>query len=201
MATSNLAQLGFKWTHVVKVPEIKKILHAWHLQQEGMCCAISGAVLTLKAQQIANHLGVSNLKFLNGWLQSYKQCYNVWHFRFHGEAALVDESAVSNTQTRIQAILSGYNLRDIYNFDESGLFYWMPPDRGLATSQLSGVKGDKAQIIPGFTMNADGSDIHAPMFIGHACRPRCFAKKDASAFGFHYYWNKKAWMTASIFQW
>ncbi|KAG2354157.1 hypothetical protein BDR07DRAFT_1494994 [Suillus spraguei] len=38
----------------------------------------------------------------------------------------------------------GYELRDIFNMDETGLFYGMPPDRGLADKKFSGVKGRKA---------------------------------------------------------
>ena len=200
-AKSNPAQLGFKRTRAVKVPDVENILRAWHLQQEGMKRAVSGRVLVAKAQQIAHHLGVTNLKFSNGWLQSYKQRYNVRHYKFHGEAASVDLSSVAAARARIQALLQGYHPRNIYNFDESGLCYRMPPDRGLASTQLSGVKGDKTRITLGFTVNADGSDIRAPLFIGHARKPRCFERKEGSALGFNYYWNKKAWMTGSIFQW
>ena len=94
-----------------------------------------------------------------------------------------------------------YGVADkaIYNFDETGLYYRMPPDRGLATTQLSGVKGDKTRITLGFIANADGSDIRPPLYIGKARRPHCFKKKDGSSYGFSYYWNKKAWMTGSIF--
>ena len=76
----------------------------------------------------------------------------------------------------------------------------MPPDRGLATQQMSGVKGDKTRITLGFTVNADGTDIRPPFIIGHAHKPQCFERKDGSDLGFDYHWNKKAWMTGVLFQ-
>ena len=103
-------------------------------------------------------------------------------------------------KSRIQELLKDYKPCDIYNMDETGLCYRRPPDKGLATKQMSGVKGDKTRITLAFTVNADGSDIRKPLFIGRARRPHCFRKKDGTALGFDYYWNTKAWMTGSIFQ-
>ncbi|KAK0472397.1 hypothetical protein IW261DRAFT_1424439 [Armillaria novae-zelandiae] len=41
---------------------------------------------------------------------------------------------------RMKGILTEYELRDIYNMDETGLFYGMPPDRGLADRAQSGLE-------------------------------------------------------------
>ena len=76
----------------------------------------------------------------------------------------------------------------------------MPPDKTLATQQLSGGKGDKTRISLGLMTNADGSDIRKPLFIGHARKPRCFQKQEGPKLGFYYFWNKKAWMTGSVFK-
>ena len=97
-------------------------------------------------------------------------------------------------------LLKDYDRCNIYNMDETGLFYRMPPDKGLSSKQLSGIKGDKTRITLAFCVNADGSDIREPMFIGHARRPRSFNKQDGYELGFEYYWNKKAWMTGILFQ-
>ncbi|EJD07805.1 uncharacterized protein FOMMEDRAFT_66636, partial [Fomitiporia mediterranea MF3/22] len=67
---------------------------------------------------------------------------------------------------------------DIYNFNKTGLYYYMPPNCLLATKQLSGGKGDKTRISLSFIANADGSDIRGPLFIRHARKPQCFNKKE-----------------------
>ncbi|KIO21035.1 hypothetical protein M407DRAFT_40793, partial [Tulasnella calospora MUT 4182] len=129
--------------------------------------------------------GIDSEQFLslsNGWLDSFKQRHGLKQYRFHGEAG------------------STYPLRNILNMDEMGLNDHIPPDHGLATAQHAGKKVDKHRLTYALTTNADGSEVFPPLIIGHAQRPRCFQKKSGKELGFDYWWNKKAWMTGSIFQ-
>lgn len=48
--------------------------------------------------------------------------YNLREFRRHGEAGSVDIAAVEKEWDRIQKITSQYDPKDVFNFDESGLF-------------------------------------------------------------------------------
>jgi hypothetical protein len=75
-----------------------------------------------------------------------------------------------------------------------------PPDRGLATQQMSGKKKEKFRISIGLACNADGSERLEPFFIGKAKKPRCFKKQTPEQRGFYYRNNKKAWMTSSLFE-
>jgi len=118
----------------------------------------------------------------------------------HGEAGSVAVDNVISAVTRLRKITDQYPLRDIFNFDETGLFYRMPPNRGLAQKQTSGLKGDKTRITYGLMANADGSEKWGPLVIGKYRKPRAFRKKDGRELGYDYYWNQKAWMTGSIFQ-
>ena len=74
-----------------------------------------------------------------------------------------------------------------------------PPDRGLATTQMSGKKKDRFRITIGLACNADGSEKDEPIFIGRSKNPRCFEKKDPQSRGFYYRSNKTAWMTTDLF--
>jgi hypothetical protein len=111
----------------------------------------------------------------------------------------------------------GYELRDIFNMDETGLFYVyvpcqflslnalifrnrMPPDRGLSDKKHSGVKGRKVRLTYAFTSNADGSEKLSPIIIGKAKKPRAFQKKSGQQLGFYYRNNAKAWMTSALYQ-
>ena len=75
-----------------------------------------------------------------------------------------------------------------------------PPDRGLATIQMSGKKKEKTRITIGFACNADGSDKFEPFFIGKAKKPRCFGKQGPNGAGYYYRHNKKAWMNSVLFE-
>ncbi|KAG8934647.1 hypothetical protein FRC01_001383 [Tulasnella sp. 417] len=103
-------------------------------------------------------------------------------------------------QAQLKKLTDQYSLRNILNMDETGLNDRMPPDRGLATAQFSGKKANKHRLMYALTTTADGSGVFPALVIGHAQHPRCFGKMSGRDLGFDYWWNKKAWMTASIFQ-
>jgi hypothetical protein len=73
-----------------------------------------------------------------------------------------------------------------------------PPDRGLALKQMSGKKMEKFRISLLFACNQRGKK-RAIFYIGYSKQPRCFKKKKPAALGFRYRNNKKAWMTAILF--
>jgi hypothetical protein len=118
----------------------------------------------------------------------------------HGEVGSADPAAVEAERVRIREVLAGFSPRDRWNFDETGLFAFAPPDRGLATKQMKGKKKDKFQITLGFACNADGSEKMPAVFIGKSKKPQCFKKRTPEQRGFYYRNNKKSWMTAVLFE-
>lgn len=76
-----------------------------------------------------------------------------------------------------------------------------PPDRGLASKQMSGQERSKFRITIGLACNADGSEKLPPFYIGKSKKPRCFeGRKGPNECGFYYRSNTSAWMTAALFQ-
>lgn len=196
-------QLSNKKTRQVEHPDLEESLRAWSLQQLGKGNRLTGDLIRGKAAHFQELLGIpenQRLAFSNGWLDKFKLRIDLKEHRMHGEAGSASVNDVEAAIRRIQNLTDPYPLCDIYNFDETGLFYRMPPDRGLAREQTSGVKGDKIRLSYGLTCNADGSVKPEALVIGKFRRPRAFQKKEGRALGFNYFWNKKAWMTSSIFQ-
>jgi hypothetical protein len=137
----------------------------------------------------------SKLKILNSpWLS-----YKIKEFRRHGEAGSVDLEAVQKECVCIREVLARYAKKNRLNFDETCLFAFAPPDRGLATKQMSGKKKSKFRITLGFACNAEGQKEEV-FFIGKSKQPRCFKKKSPKQHGFYYRNNKKAWMTGDLFE-
>ena len=95
-----------------------------------------------------------------------------------------------------------YPLEDIYNMNETGLFWKLLPDRTLALEQLPGGKLHKERISVAFCCNASGTHKLNPWFIHKRYRPRCFGHKDIKIQTLPLEWraNKKAWMTGKIFK-
>ena len=116
----------------------------------------------------------------------------------HREAASVSSSSVSSSRSELQAITASYAQEDIYNMDETSLFYRMPPSKTLAQGPRQGTKQYKDRITVPLCTNTDGSDRLKPLVIGKSAQPRCFKDFMASSY-VYYYHNKKAWMTGYIF--
>lgn len=199
------AKLSFKRITQVEFPEVEKALAVWSVQTQVQQphFRITEEVLKIKARHFANLLGIPANEFIrcsNGWAHKLKIRLQLKSFRHYGEAAAVALEDVNAAQRHFQEVSKAYQPQDIYNLDESGLYYRMPPDRGLASRQMSGIKRDKTRISLVFIVNADGSHSLPINIIGQAKCPRAFNKKSGKDLGFEYYWNKKAWMTSSIFQ-
>lgn len=125
--------------------------------------------------------------------------YNIKEYRRHGEAASVDQKSVKEERSRLNKLLDAYPPEDILNFDESSLFAFAPPDRGLATKQMSGKKSSKFRITLGFAVSATGEKF-PPFFIGKYKKPRCFGKVGPNERNFYYRNNSSAWMTSELFE-
>jgi len=98
----------------------------------------------------------------------------------------------------LQTVAGEFAEEDIYNMDETGLFWKMMPARGLSSQSLPGLKKDKTRITLVFCVNATGSDRLPVWTIGKAKTPRAVRNIDVSTMGSEWRWNKKAWMNTTI---
>jgi hypothetical protein len=196
-------QLSYKRPRIVDHPDLELALRNWCYQTLGKGIKLSGELIKSKGLRLQELLDIpmeERLAFSDGWLDKFKQRMGLKEIKSHGEAGSVTLTNVEMATERLRGVTDQYPLSDQYNFDETGLFYRMPPDRGLAQTQMAGLKGNKTRLTFGICANADGTHKLPLLVIGHARRPRAFQKKDGRDLGFDYYWNKKAWMTGSIFQ-
>jgi hypothetical protein len=86
------------------------------------------------------HPDVPKFEFSNGWLAKFKQRHQIRsHHRF-SESGATNTEIIEESLPCIRTILDKYALANIYNMDETGLFYRMQADNSLATRQLEGCK-------------------------------------------------------------
>jgi hypothetical protein len=65
----------------------------------------------------------------------------------------------------IKTTISEYNISDVFNMDETRLFYRLEPNCTLATKRLFGKKKQKERITVALIANVDGSMILPPLVI------------------------------------
>ena len=59
----------------------------------------------------------------NGWLSTWKGRHGVFSVRLHGEAGGADQQGVARAQRELPGIIEKYRPEDVFNIDETGLFY------------------------------------------------------------------------------
>jgi hypothetical protein len=135
---------------------------------------ITGALIQYKASEywtkIPKYRDLLKPQFSEGWLTRFKQRHSLRYYTFHGEAASV-LSSIHEDIKPIRAIYDQYDLKDIYNMDETGLYWRRMPNRGLSKEKIARQKRDKTRISIVVTINATGSDRLPLWLIGEAKTP------------------------------
>ena len=160
---------------------------------------IGGYIIREKALDFAKELNITDFKASDGWLDRWKNRHNVVFRAISGEErSCTEEMTASWAQTHLPTILSRYDLRDIYNADEFGLFYQQLPTKSfhLKGERCAGGKFSKVRLTGLAAGNAAGEKL--PMFvIGKAEKPRCF--KGVTSLPCQYKPQRKTWMDSEIF--
>lgn len=161
---------------------------------------ISGAILKEKAQAIASQLYADEI-ISDGWIQRWKKRHAIKASAISGESGSVNQSVVDEWKNnQLQKILEKYSPQDIYNVDETGLFWKAMPTRTLAFKgeKCSGGKQAKQRItvLVGGSMAGEKLPL---LVIGKSAKPRCFKNKRLPT-SLSYFANKKAWMVSSLFE-
>ena len=68
-----------------------------------------------------------------------------------------DVTKVATGRQQMKQPVADYDPADIYNFDETGLFYKLGPNGTLATCSVSGTEASKERIAVGLATNATGT--------------------------------------------
>jgi len=181
---------------------LEECLALWYSHAEEAKLSTSDDILRKVAQDIGTALEISpeDLKFSDGWLQRFKKRFGIRSVVMHREAASAPLISMNEERETLKGLLSNYQPEDIFNADETGLFFRMPPNRTLATSKnVAGYKKDKTRITVLLGCNSTGSEKLKPLVIGTSKNPRSLNKVNRALLPVEYHANKKAWMRSDIF--
>jgi len=137
----------------------------------------------------------------SGWLSRFKRREGLKWKCLTGDAGEADVTvAMKWIEHCLQPILAQYDENDIFNGDETGLFFRCFPGKSMVFRNDNCKNGKRAKdrITIMLCANMSGSEKIKPLVIGYSAKPRCFAH--VRSLPVDYYFNKKAWMTASIYE-
>ncbi|XP_066252153.1 tigger transposable element-derived protein 4-like [Euwallacea similis] len=206
----NKEETRIGWQSGVNVEQKRSFLKTESYDIDKMCCdwfakarnkniPISDQLIKTKAKEFAEKLGYRNFYASDGWLQKWRKRYNISFKSISGESADVNQEDIEKFTENVSSMLDGYRPEDIFNADESGLFFRALPNRTLIfkSEKCSDAKFSKDRLRILFCTNMTEVKEDS-LVIGKAARPcalKYIAIKDLSAI-----WksNKKARMTQEI---
>lgn len=173
----------------------------WFRETTSKRIPVSGPMIQERARMIAAEAGILGFSASNGWLESFRRRHNILFRTLCGEAGDVDEEVVADWKQRLPGLIEGYQAKDIFNMDETGLFFRALPNKTLVEKgkQCRGGKMAKERLSLAFCCSAVGEKFK-PLVIWKSLNPRCFQGQNVKGLGVYWEANRKAWMTTVIFE-
>ncbi|XP_062511840.1 tigger transposable element-derived protein 6-like [Corticium candelabrum] len=136
--------------------DLDRVAWEWFTSAQAKNIPISGHMIQEQALMYAEQLGHSSFSGSNGWLDRWMKRHNVRLACLSGEAA------------------DGYDLNNVFNADETGLFYRALPKRSMVVEgeEAKGGRDAKERIAALLACSATGEKL-TPLLIGRSANPRC----------------------------
>ena len=139
-----------------------------------------------------------------GWCQKFVKRHCICSVSLSGEAGSAYAEYFADSMIKIRDRLREFQVENIYNVDETGLFYKLLPRRSyiMAYEKKTTLRGTKQidvkdRITAYVCTNADGSRKLPMAVIGKAANPRCFRLGTPPV---PYFSNKTAWSHTATFR-
>lgn len=155
--------------------KLDKLCLEWFSKVRSQNIPVSGPLVQEKAKEIATKLRLTNFVASNGWLEKWRTRNCISFKGVCGEAASVSEEDVSQFRERVNLLIRDFKPENVYNADETSLFFRALPNKTLAfkNEKCTGGKLSKERLTVLFCVSMTGQK-EVPLVIGKSARPRAF---------------------------
>lgn len=127
-AEHSVASAQAKRVKQTEHPEVTKLLELWVSRALQNRIVLTGDLLREKWRRFADLANVpedERLTLSDGWLTAFKKRCGLREFKCHGEAGSANPENIEGERRRLRELIEsyGYGLQDIFNMDETGLFF------------------------------------------------------------------------------
>lgn len=178
---------------------IDTVIFQWYLHARVNNLSISGPVLKEKALELASEVGLNDFKASNGWLQKFKERHQISYKNVYSDDTSVKQSVIADWLSKVKELINGYEERDIFNCDETGLFFRILPENTINFINETCSEGNlsKERLTVMLCANVIG-EFEEPLIIGKVGQRSCFKNININDIGIIWKSNAKAWMTRDI---
>jgi hypothetical protein len=190
-------QLAPQW------PLLETPLCEWLASQEPGPTPSADVIIT-KAREIWNQIPEYQTlplpHFSNGWLNRFKKRYAL-HVRDRQDGVPPPLPQTGRKEIKALKTFCGeFPEDDIYNMDETGLFWRRPPFGASPAQDQLTTKRENSRICLMLCTNSTGSDRLPLWIIGHTHTPEALRRVNLKAMDIHWRYHRQAWLTQSIMQ-
>ncbi|GIY36369.1 hypothetical protein CDAR_210121 [Caerostris darwini] len=168
--------------------------------------AIYGDLLKQTPQTSIDEASEESFKASRGWFENFKKRSVIHSVVRHGEAASSDMKAAEDYIKTFSDLIKaqGYISQQVFNCDETGLFWKKMPNRTYITAEekmMPGHKPMKDRLTLALCANASGDCKIKPLLVYHSENPRAFKSHKILKEKLQVMWrsNPKAWVTRKFF--
>ncbi|UYV62146.1 hypothetical protein LAZ67_1008015 [Cordylochernes scorpioides] len=168
--------------------------------------AIYGDLLKQTPQTSIDEASKESFKASRGWFENFKKRSGIHSVVRHGEAASSDMKAAEDYIKTFSDLIKaqGYISQQVFNCDETGLFWKKMPNRTYITAEekmMPGHKPMKDRLTLALCANASGDCKIKPLLVYHSENPRAFKSHKILKEKLQVMWrsNPKAWVTRKFF--
>uniref|UniRef100_UPI00358E9F1F tigger transposable element-derived protein 1-like n=1 Tax=Myxine glutinosa TaxID=7769 RepID=UPI00358E9F1F len=190
---------------------MEKMLMTWMEDQLQKCVPLSLMMIHAKAKSLFDVLKVQagtdyteTFTASKGWLCRFKRRNNMHNVRVSGEAASADAGGAARFREVFDQLIveKGYLPEQIFNVDETGLYWKRMPERTYIHQEaktMPGFKAFKDRLTLLLGGNVAGFKLE-PFCIYRSENPRAFKNIVKHTLPVYYRSNRKAWMTQALFE-
>lgn len=182
-------------------PKLEDALLRWITDMRNSQLPFSGPLICQQAERYALRMNIESFSAYEGWFARFRERHGLVFRNVCGEKAAVDERRIADWKTtELPQYLARYEPANVFNADETALFFKALPEKTITFKgdPCVGGKRSKERVTVLLASNMSGTERLPLLVIGKARNPRCF--KNIHHFPVQYHANRKAWMTSDIFQ-
>lgn len=161
--------------------DVDKAVFAWFQEIHAINILVTGSVIRKKALNLANMLGYDSFQASVGWLNRFRDCHGIALKAVCREDSdrLINGVGIDKVNEwhagEIIKLIADYSPDDIFNADETGVFFQLLPQHTLAAKRdhCRGGKKAKQRLTALFCCNASGTEKMRPLIVGRSANPHC----------------------------
>ncbi|XP_064421091.1 tigger transposable element-derived protein 1-like [Latimeria chalumnae] len=199
------------------IERMEKALNVWIEDKTQKKAPLSGPVIREKALHIyknfceesggegsSSTMPTHKFQASKGWFENFKKRFNLHNVKLVGEIASADHDAAEKYPPQLKKLIEekGYRPEQVFNADETGLFWKRMPSRIFLSKQERSApefKVAKDRLTLLLCGNAAGDFIVKPMLLYRALNPHALKGQNKSQLPVFWQSNRRAWVTAALF--